>query len=84
VDAFFLSAAGVTVEGASESTLEEAQVKLAFAATARRVVLGVDGSKLDQRSLAAGLEWGQVDTLVTDLEPASSRLRAYAEVATLR
>ena len=84
VDVFFLSAAGVTVDGASESTLEEAQVKLAFAATARRVVLGVDGSKLDQRSLAAGLGWDQVDTLVTDLDPTSPRLRAYSGAADLR
>jgi DeoR family fructose operon transcriptional repressor len=84
VDTFFLSAAGVTVEGASESTLDEAQVKLAFAATARSVVLGVDGSKLDQRSLAAGLEWAQVDTLVTDLDPGSPRLRAYSTAANVR
>ena len=84
VDVFFLSAAGVTTEGASEATLEEAQVKLAFAATARRVVLGVDGSKLDQRSLAAGLGWDQVNTLVTDLEPTSPRLRAYSTAADLR
>lgn len=84
VDVFFLSAAGVTPEGASEATLEEAQVKLAFAATARRVVLGVDGSKLDQRSLAAGLGWDQVHTLVTDLEPSSPRLRAYSTAADLR
>jgi DeoR family transcriptional regulator, fructose operon transcriptional repressor len=84
VNVFFLSAAGVTSEGgASEATLDEAQVKQAFADTANRIVLAVDGSKLDQRSLAAGLAWDQVDTLVTDLEPGSPRLKAYRKVAAL-
>jgi DeoR family fructose operon transcriptional repressor len=84
VNVFFLSAAAVTSDdGASEATLDEAQVKQAFAHTANRVVLAVDGSKLDQRSLAAGLAWDQVDSLVTDLGPDSPRLKAYRALAAL-
>jgi DeoR family fructose operon transcriptional repressor len=84
VNVFFLSAAAVMNDtGASEATLDEAQVKQAFADTANRVVLAVDGSKLDQRSLAAGLAWDQVSTLVTDLDPASPRLKAYRAVAAI-
>jgi DeoR family fructose operon transcriptional repressor len=84
VTVFFLSAAAVTSEaGASEATLDEAQVKQAFADAASSVVLAVDGSKLDQRALAAGLPWDVVDTLVTDLEPASPRLTAYRAAAAL-
>ncbi|MDP9182836.1 MAG: DeoR/GlpR family DNA-binding transcription regulator [Actinomycetota bacterium] len=84
VNAFFLSAAAVTLEdGASEATLDEAQVKQAFADAANKVVLAVDGSKLDQRSLAAGLSWDQVEVMVTDLEPVSQRLKAYQPVVGL-
>jgi DeoR family fructose operon transcriptional repressor len=84
VDVFFLSAAAVTSEdGASEATLDEAQVKQAFADAAHSVVLAVDGSKLDQRSLAAGLRWDQVEVMVTDLDLVSPRLKAYRGVAAL-
>ena len=84
VNVFFLSAAAVTHEdGASEATLDEAQVKQAFADAANRVILAVDGSKLDQRALAAGLAWDQVQVMVTDLEPVSPRLKAYEPVVGL-
>jgi DeoR family fructose operon transcriptional repressor len=82
VDRFFLSAAAVTVEdGASEATLDEAHVKQVFADSCGEVVLAVDGSKLDQRALAAGLAWEAVHLLVTDLDPKSPRLRGYAGLA---
>lgn len=84
VDVCVLSASGVAPEsGSSEATLDEAQVKLAMAAGAGRVVLAVDASKLDQRSMAAGLAWEQVDLLVTDLDPGSPRLAAYRALTTL-
>jgi len=84
VHRFFLSAAAVTSEdGASEATLDEAQVKQVFADKADSVVLAVDGSKLDQRSLASGLPWDQLDILVTDLDPGSARLRGYGGLADL-
>lgn len=84
VQVFFTSAAAVSPRGALEATLEEAEVKRGLAAGAERVVLGVDSSKLDSRSVALGLEWDQVDLLVTELDPADARLAPYRDLVELR
>lgn len=74
----FASAAAVDVrDGASEVSLEEAEVKREFAARADRVVLCVDSSKLGSREVARSLTWGDCSVLVTELDPADSRLDAY-------
>ncbi|HVT64842.1 MAG TPA: DeoR/GlpR family DNA-binding transcription regulator [Mycobacteriales bacterium] len=81
----FVSAAAVDpVVGASEVCEEEAEVKRILAAMASEVVLAVDSSKLDLRAVAVSLEWGSINTLVTELEPDDPRLASYAEVIQLR
>ena len=65
--------------GASEATLEEAEVKIALAGSASEVVLAVDASKLGHRAPAHGFAWERIDVLVTELAPSDSRLDAYRE-----
>jgi DeoR/GlpR family transcriptional regulator of sugar metabolism len=78
VDLFFSSAAAVDPSlGALEATLEDAELKRSIAEGAQLVVLAVDASKLGQRALAVGMEWEQVDMLVTELEPEDARLEPY-------
>jgi len=74
---FIASAAGVDVEhGATEATLEEAEVKRVLATSADEVILAVDSSKLEKPAGAVSLEWVNVDVLVTELDPKDKRLRA--------
>ena len=76
----FVSAAAVDADvGASEATLEEAEVKIALAGSASEVVLAVDVSKLGHRAPAHGFAWERVDVLVTELAPSDSRLDTYRE-----
>jgi DeoR family fructose operon transcriptional repressor len=78
---FFTSAAAVDPDvGASESTLEEAEVKIALAGAAAEVVLAVDSSKLGHRATAHSFAWDRVDVLVTDLGPDDARLTPYRDV----
>lgn len=82
VEVFFTSAAAVQLAaGALEMTLEEAEVKRSMAARAEAVVLAVDASKLGGRAPAVGLEWDDIDILVTDLAPSDDRLNPYRELA---
>jgi DeoR family fructose operon transcriptional repressor len=81
VDTFFGSAAALDPDlGALETTLEEAEVKRSIAAGADQVVLAADASKLGLRALAVGVEWEQVDILVTDLDPVDPRLERYNDL----
>jgi DeoR family fructose operon transcriptional repressor len=80
VDVFFTSAAAVdSVAGASEATLDESEVKQAFAVGAASIVLGVDTSKIDQRSRALSLDWSDIDCFVTEADPDDRRMSAYSE-----
>jgi DeoR family fructose operon transcriptional repressor len=74
----FVSAAAVDPElGSSESTLEEAEVKVALAGSAAEVVLAVASAKLAHRAPARAFSFDRVDVLVTELEPADARLDPY-------
>jgi DeoR family fructose operon transcriptional repressor len=76
----FMSAAALDAElGSSESTLEDAAVKLALADSASEVILAVDSSKLDGRAPARAFEIDRIDYLVTELEPDDKRLDPYRE-----
>jgi DeoR family fructose operon transcriptional repressor len=76
----FVSAAAVDPHyGTSETTLEDAEVKLALADVAAEVIVAVDASKLDQRAAARGLSPERVAILVTELDPADARLDPYRE-----
>lgn len=84
VQVLFASAAALSPErGALEATLDEAEVKRAIAANAERVVLAIDASKLGRQAVAVGLEWDQIDVLVTDLDPEDDRLAPYRDLAEL-
>ena len=78
---FVTSAAALDpARGTLEATLEEAEVKRAFADHAASVVVAVDSSKLGHASVALALDWDQVELLVTDLEPSDERLDPYREL----
>jgi len=77
---FFSSASAVdSTLGSSEVSLDESQVKQAFASTARETILCVDSSKLDDRSIAVSFALRDVSLLITELDPRDSRLDAYRE-----
>jgi DeoR family fructose operon transcriptional repressor len=77
-DTFICSAAGMDdVLGSSEATLSESEVKRDFAASASRVVLAVDHSKLGSRADAKAFGLDEIDLLVTDIDPADHRLNPY-------
>lgn len=74
----FLSAAALDpVAGASETTVEGAEVKRAMVAVASHVVLCLDASKLGTRAIAPTVGLDAVDVLVTDLDPGDRRLEPY-------
>jgi DeoR family fructose operon transcriptional repressor len=78
VELLVTSAAAIDLHvGASEATLDDAEVKRAFAAGSREVVLAVDATKLERRGVAVAFPWDEVSTLVTDLDPDDERLAAY-------
>lgn len=80
----FVSAAAVDAPiGASEAALEDAEVKQVLAKVAGQVVLAVDRSKLDRRAIAVGLQWDEIDLMVTDLEPDAAVLAPYRAVTTI-
>jgi DeoR family fructose operon transcriptional repressor len=77
-DVFVCSAAALDpVVGSSEASLAEAEIKRALAATAGRIVLAVDHSKLANRGQARMFRLEELDVLVTDLDPDDPRLDAY-------
>lgn len=77
---FFVSASGIDpVHGTTEATLEEAEVKLAFADAAHELVVAVDASKLGRRDAARCVPIERIGVLVTDLDPDDARLDAYRE-----
>jgi DeoR/GlpR family transcriptional regulator of sugar metabolism len=81
----FVSAAGLHPEhGTSETTLEDADVKLALADVAAEVIVAVDASKLDQVAVARGLPPDRVAVLVTDLPAEDRRLDPYRDRWTIR
>ena len=83
-DLFICSAAALDLElGSSEASLEEAEVKRSIGASATKIVLAADRSKLGTRAQARVFTLDQVSLLVTDLDRNDTRLAPYArEVAT--
>jgi DeoR family fructose operon transcriptional repressor len=82
VRCFVCSAAAVgRDDGATEATLDEAEVKRALARGASEVVLAVDASKLERRAVAVALEWDEIDVLVTELDRRDKRLEPFRSLA---
>jgi DeoR family fructose operon transcriptional repressor len=76
----FVSAASLhSQHGTSEATLEEAEVKLAFADVSAEIIVAADSSKLGQRAPARGLPPERVDLLVTELDPSDPTLDPYRD-----
>jgi DeoR family fructose operon transcriptional repressor len=69
--------------GTSETTVEEAAIKLALVEVSEHVVLAVDSSKLGRRSLVRSIGLDRIDLMVTDLNPDDERLDEYREVVEL-
>jgi DeoR family transcriptional regulator, fructose operon transcriptional repressor len=81
----FVSAAALhPTHGTSEATVEDSDVKLALADVASEVIVAVDSSKLGQRASARAFAPDRVTLLVTELEPADSRLDPYRDRWELR
>lgn len=66
--------------GSTESTLLDAEVKLAMAEAASDVVLAVDSSKLGHRAPARCFALDAVSLLVTELAPNDPRLDPYRDL----
>ncbi|MFB7251326.1 DeoR/GlpR family DNA-binding transcription regulator [Microbacterium sp. NPDC056234] len=82
---FFTSASAVdAAHGSSEVSLAEVQVKHEFAKAAGETVLLADSTKLDQHDVARCFSWSSVSVLITELDPADTRLDAYRELVELR
>jgi DeoR family fructose operon transcriptional repressor len=77
LDRLFLSATGLTPEGTTEATLEEAEAKLALAGVSAEIVVAVDHTKLGRKGVARCLSLDRVDVLVTDLDPKDALLAAF-------
>ncbi|MEV7608614.1 DeoR/GlpR family DNA-binding transcription regulator [Microbacterium sp. NPDC089320] len=74
-DAFFTSADALDpLDGTSEVSVDEADVKRDLARNAAMTVLCVDMTKLGRRSVARALDAADIDVLVTDLDPDDERL----------
>ena len=54
-------------------------MKQATARASQHVVLAVDSTKLSQRSAVRALNLDQIQTLVTELDPADVRLDPYRD-----
>ena len=76
----FLSTSALDPElGTMEPTVEEVHMKRAMARASQHLVLAVDSSKLSQRSAVRALSLDQIQTVVTELDPADSRLDPYRD-----
>lgn len=75
--AFFTSTAALDVEACYEDTLEEAEIKRAFARSSHRTVVGAHSEKLNATATAASVPLRLVTTLATELDPADAELAAY-------
>ena len=76
----FLSASALDPElGTMEPTVEEVEMKQAMGRASQSVVLAVDSAKLSQRSAVRALSLDQIQTVVTELDPADPRLDPYRD-----
>lgn len=77
-DAFFTSADALDpLDGTSEVSIDEAEAKQAAAANSTTVIVCIDSSKLERRSVARALEDSDYSVLITELDPDSPTLDAF-------
>lgn len=83
VDTLFISSDGLSAEnGLSTPYPEEAQLKRAMIASARRVVALVDHSKFGKEHFMRFARWSDIDTLVTNAEVDSGPVAAIEAMGT--
>jgi len=84
-DLFICSGSAIDADiGSSEASLDEAEVKRAFASSCKRVILAIDHTKLGTRAQARMFALEQVELLVTDLEATDARLDTYRGAVDIR
>ncbi|MCW5952484.1 MAG: DeoR/GlpR transcriptional regulator [Propionibacteriaceae bacterium] len=77
-DRSFISPSGLDSRmGATESTLEGAEVKRMLRRRSQSVVVAADSTKLSRIAPAVALEVSEIDLLVTELDPADPALDPY-------
>ncbi|GEP46605.1 DeoR/GlpR transcriptional regulator [Microbacterium saccharophilum] len=82
-DVAFLGANGISADfGVSTPDPDEAAVKRAIVASARRVVLVADADKLDAELLVSFAALDEIDVLVTDAAPSTALAAALDEAGT--
>lgn len=82
---FFTSATAVDSSwGTSEAAAEEAALKRTLRRQADLTILLADSSKLGSRATARALELGEIDVMVTELEPTDPRLADYRGTLEIR
>lgn len=75
---YFFSANAVHPKiGVTDLTIEGSDIKRAFASVSGELVLAADSSKLGRISTSVTLGIGQIDYLVTELDPGDPRLADY-------
>lgn len=74
---FFASTAALDDRACYEDTLEEAEIKRAFARSSSKIVVGAHAEKLDGEATAASIGLAQISVLATELTPSSTELRPY-------
>lgn len=80
LDRLFVSAAAIDPQlGTSEACLEEADVKRSLGSVAGEIVVAIDSTKLDVRSVARAFEPDRISMLITELDPSSPELDAYRD-----
>lgn len=77
-DIFFMAADAIDRDGVSNSTRDEADLKLAAISRARRTILLADRSKLDHRALVPVCPLDRISRLITD-KGAAPRVAAYRD-----
>lgn len=76
----FVSVTGIDADrGALESTIENADIKRALRRASSSLVVAADASKIGAAAAAVALPLADIDVLVTDLDPADSRLDAFRD-----
>jgi DeoR/GlpR family transcriptional regulator of sugar metabolism len=79
-DVLFLTASGVSIaDGVTEWNLDDARVKRAAAASARRCIVVADATKLSHTAFAKVCDIDAVDVLVTDARTPQQFAKALAE-----
>ncbi|MCM2502925.1 DeoR/GlpR family DNA-binding transcription regulator [Aureimonas altamirensis] len=78
-DLFFMAADAIDLEGVSNSTRDEADVKLAAISRARRTILLADHTKLDSRALVPVCPLDSISLLIADTG-ATRRIAPYREL----